>query len=126
MRKLALRKRHSLPCSAGTGPATCASWKTRRSAWQRSSRRSPSFATRTCRGRSEAPAPTAWRPPTSAPCAHSTRPASCSSAYLIRKAIAACDGRKAAAARRLGLSRQGLYKKIARYGMLDLISTGAG
>ncbi|MBK7188031.1 MAG: sigma 54-interacting transcriptional regulator [bacterium] len=46
--------------------------------------------------------------------------------YLIRKAIAACDGRKAAAARRLGLSRQGLYKKIARYGMLDLISTGAG
>jgi transcriptional regulator with PAS, ATPase and Fis domain len=41
--------------------------------------------------------------------------------YLIRKAIAATDGRKAAAARRLGLSRQGLYKKIARYGMNDLI-----
>jgi len=41
--------------------------------------------------------------------------------YLIRKAIAATDGRKAAAARRLGLSRQGLYKKIARYGMTDLI-----
>jgi transcriptional regulator with AAA-type ATPase domain len=46
--------------------------------------------------------------------------------YLIRKAIAACDGRKAAAARRLGLSRQGLYKKIARYGMHDLISQEAG
>jgi transcriptional regulator with PAS, ATPase and Fis domain len=41
--------------------------------------------------------------------------------YLIRKAIAACGGRKAAAARRLGLSRQGLYKKIQRYGMSDLI-----
>ncbi len=34
--------------------------------------------------------------------------------YLIRKAIAASDGRKATAARRLGLSRQGLYKKIQR------------
>jgi len=41
--------------------------------------------------------------------------------YLIRKAIAATEGRKAAAARCLGLSRQGLYKKIARYGMTDLI-----
>jgi len=41
--------------------------------------------------------------------------------FLIRKAIAATEGRKAAAARRLGLSRQGLYKKIARYGMNDLI-----
>jgi transcriptional regulator with AAA-type ATPase domain len=43
--------------------------------------------------------------------------------YLIRKAIAAADGRKAMAARQLGLSRQGLYKKIARYGMDDLIET---
>ncbi len=43
--------------------------------------------------------------------------------YLIRKAIAATDGRKAAAARRLGLSRQGLYKKIQRYGMTDLITS---
>lgn len=43
--------------------------------------------------------------------------------YLIRKAIAATDGRKAAAARRLGLSRQGLYKKIQRYGMTDLIGS---
>ncbi len=42
--------------------------------------------------------------------------------YLIRKAIAVTEGGKAAAARRLGLSRQGLYKKIQRYGMLDLIS----
>jgi transcriptional regulator with PAS, ATPase and Fis domain len=42
--------------------------------------------------------------------------------YLIRKAIAAAGGRKAAAARRLGLSRQGLYKKIQRYGMADLIA----
>lgn len=41
--------------------------------------------------------------------------------YLIRKAIAASEGRKAAAARCLGLSRQGLYKKIQRYGMTDLI-----
>ena len=41
--------------------------------------------------------------------------------FLIRKALAATQGRKAAAARRLGLSRQGLYKKIQRYGMLDLI-----
>ncbi len=41
--------------------------------------------------------------------------------YLIRKALAATEGRKAAAARRLGLSRQGLYKKIQRYQMLDLI-----
>ncbi|MCB1184678.1 sigma 54-interacting transcriptional regulator [bacterium] len=41
--------------------------------------------------------------------------------YLIRKALAATEGRKAAAARRLGLSRQGLYKKIARYEMTDLI-----
>ncbi len=41
--------------------------------------------------------------------------------YLIRKAIAAADGRKALAARQLGLSRQGLYKKIARYGMHDLV-----
>ncbi len=48
--------------------------------------------------------------------------------YLIRKAIASTGGRKAAAARRLGLSRQGLYKKIQRYGMTDLIggSSGAG
>ena len=44
--------------------------------------------------------------------------------YLIRKAISATDGRKAAAARCLGLSRQGLYKKISRYGMTDLIGTG--
>jgi DNA-binding NtrC family response regulator len=44
--------------------------------------------------------------------------------YLIRKAIAAAGGRKAAAARRLGLSRQGLYKKIQRYGMSDLIQSG--
>jgi transcriptional regulator with AAA-type ATPase domain len=44
--------------------------------------------------------------------------------YLIRKAIAATEGRKAAAARRLGLSRQGLYKKIQRYGMTDLIAAG--
>ncbi len=43
--------------------------------------------------------------------------------YLIRKAIAATEGRKAAAARRLGLSRQGLYKKIQRYGMTDLITS---
>ncbi len=41
--------------------------------------------------------------------------------YLIRKAIEACCGRKSNAARRLGLSRQGLYKKIRRYGMLDLL-----
>jgi len=38
-------------------------------------------------------------------------------------AIAAAGGRKAAAARRLGLSRQGLYKKIQRYGMTDLIAS---
>ncbi|MFH1842779.1 MAG: sigma 54-interacting transcriptional regulator [bacterium] len=44
--------------------------------------------------------------------------------YLIRKAIAAAGGRKAAAARKLGLSRQGLYKKIQRYGMGDLIGQG--
>lgn len=44
--------------------------------------------------------------------------------YLIRKAIAASEGQKAAAARKLGLSRQGLYKKITRYGMLDLIGAG--
>lgn len=43
--------------------------------------------------------------------------------YLIRKAIAAADGRKAMAARQLGLSRQGLYKKIARYGMDDLVES---
>ncbi len=43
--------------------------------------------------------------------------------YLIRKAIAAANGRKAMAARQLGLSRQGLYKKIARYGMDDLIES---
>jgi len=41
--------------------------------------------------------------------------------YLIRKAIGACGGRKSTAARRLGLSRQGLYKKIRRYGMGDLL-----
>ncbi len=43
--------------------------------------------------------------------------------FLIRKAIAAAEGRKAPAARQLGLSRQGLYKKIARYGMHDLIES---
>ncbi len=43
--------------------------------------------------------------------------------FLIRKAIAAADGKKAMAARQLGLSRQGLYKKITRYGMDDLIET---
>ncbi len=43
--------------------------------------------------------------------------------FLIRKAIAAAGGRKASAARQLGLSRQGLYKKIARYGMDDLIES---
>jgi transcriptional regulator with AAA-type ATPase domain len=46
--------------------------------------------------------------------------------YLIRKAIAASEGRKAAAARTLGLSRQGLYKKITRYKMTDLISAAEG
>jgi transcriptional regulator with PAS, ATPase and Fis domain len=43
--------------------------------------------------------------------------------HLIRKAIAASAGRKSVAARTLGLSRQGLYKKIARYGMRDLITS---
>jgi transcriptional regulator with AAA-type ATPase domain len=43
--------------------------------------------------------------------------------FLIRKAIAASNGQKAMAARQLGLSRQGLYKKIARYGMDDLIES---
>jgi transcriptional regulator with AAA-type ATPase domain len=43
--------------------------------------------------------------------------------HLIRKAIAASEGRKAAAARTLGLSRQGLYKKITRYRMSDLVTT---
>ncbi|MCP4292827.1 MAG: sigma-54-dependent Fis family transcriptional regulator [bacterium] len=43
--------------------------------------------------------------------------------YLIRKAIAVANGQKSAAARQLGLSRQGLYKKITRYGMRDLISS---
>jgi len=42
--------------------------------------------------------------------------------HLIRKAIAASAGRKTVAARTLGLSRQGLYKKIVRYGMTDLIN----
>jgi DNA-binding NtrC family response regulator len=41
--------------------------------------------------------------------------------YMIRKAIGVCNGRKSDAARRLGLSRQGLYKKIKRYGMGDLL-----
>jgi hypothetical protein len=41
--------------------------------------------------------------------------------HLIRKAVEACAGRKSAAARRLGLSRQGLYRKIRRYGLLDLL-----
>jgi two-component system response regulator HupR/HoxA len=44
--------------------------------------------------------------------------------FLIRKALAATEGRKAAAAQRLGLSRQGLYKKIQRYEMTDLIGGG--
>ncbi len=42
--------------------------------------------------------------------------------YLIRKAIGASDGLKSVAAKRLGLSRQGLYKKIRRYGMRDLLN----
>ncbi|MEZ4387679.1 MAG: sigma 54-interacting transcriptional regulator [Candidatus Krumholzibacteriia bacterium] len=46
--------------------------------------------------------------------------------HLIRKAIAASAGRKSLAARTLGLSRQGLYKKIARYGMTDLIAGASG
>jgi len=41
--------------------------------------------------------------------------------YLIRKAIGASGGLKSVAAKRLGLSRQGLYKKIRRYGMRDLL-----
>jgi len=41
--------------------------------------------------------------------------------FLIRKAIGASGGLKSVAARRLGLSRQGLYKKIRRYGMCDLL-----
>ncbi len=41
--------------------------------------------------------------------------------YLIRKALSVCGGLKSAAARRLGLSRQGLYKKIRRHGMDDLL-----
>ncbi len=41
--------------------------------------------------------------------------------YLIRKSLSVCGGMKSAAARRLGLSRQGLYKKIRRYGMNDLL-----
>ncbi len=41
--------------------------------------------------------------------------------FLIRKAIGASGGLKSVAAKRLGLSRQGLYKKIRRYGMRDLL-----
>jgi transcriptional regulator with AAA-type ATPase domain len=46
--------------------------------------------------------------------------------HLIRKAVEACAGRKSAAARRLGLSRQGLYRKIRRYGLLDLVPGAVG
>jgi hypothetical protein len=46
--------------------------------------------------------------------------------HLIRKAVEACAGRKSAAARRLGLSRQGLYRKIRRYGLLDLLPGAVG
>lgn len=36
---------------------------------------------------------------------------------VLREAIAACEGNKAAIARALGLSRMGLDKKLARYGI---------
>ena len=40
---------------------------------------------------------------------------------LLKRALAESGGNRAEAARRLGLSRQGLYKKIQRYKMTDLI-----
>ncbi|MBT4291932.1 sigma 54-interacting transcriptional regulator [bacterium] len=43
--------------------------------------------------------------------------------YLIRKAIAASCGSKTIAAKQLGMSRQGLYKKIRRFDMSDLLQT---
>ena len=35
-------------------------------------------------------------------------------AYVIRKALKANDGRRARTARQLGLTREGLYKKMKR------------
>ena len=36
---------------------------------------------------------------------------------MIRRALRACDGNRAEAARRLGIHRQLLYKKISQYGI---------
>jgi transcriptional regulator with GAF, ATPase, and Fis domain len=43
--------------------------------------------------------------------------------YLIRKAMVASSGSKTIAARQLGMSRQGLYKKIRRFDMSDLLQS---
>ena len=38
-------------------------------------------------------------------------------AWLIRRALASNGGRRAHTARRLGITREGLYKKMKRYGI---------
>jgi DNA-binding NtrC family response regulator len=41
---------------------------------------------------------------------------------MIRRALVACDGNRAEAARRLNINRQLLYTKAQRYGLNDLAS----
>ena len=38
-------------------------------------------------------------------------------AWLIRRALERCEGRRAETARRLGVTREGLYKKMKRFGI---------
>ena len=38
-------------------------------------------------------------------------------AWLIRRALERCDDRRTETARRLGITREGLYKKMKRFGI---------
>ena len=113
-------------CSAGTGRATCANWRTRRSVWpalypqqETLIRDAPPLA-RDPRRLIRAPS----RRPTSAPCARSDQAGELLERYLIRKAIAAATDARRRPPGAWDCRGRGCTRRSQRYGMLDLIATG--
>ena len=102
-------------CSPTPGPATCASSRTRCSAPSPSpspaSSSSASCSRRACSACSSPSRPTSSEGETLRESLGRVE------AWLIRRTLERCDGRRAETARRLGITREGLYKKMKRFGI---------